>query len=97
MRERDSRSRCGSLEQSKSMTDHPNPTHRWRLPDGREVVTRGRFYAASCNGCGWAGSSEDCGIDTHSDDSDVYCPSCGAAGCDNGTLGEAAKEIANAE
>lgn len=66
-------------------------TTRWRFPDGRTTEVRGRFYAASCDACGWAGSSEECGTDfCGGDDSDVYCPRCGRAGADMGKLGEAA-------
>jgi NAD-dependent SIR2 family protein deacetylase len=66
----------------------------WRLSGGRIVPTRGRFYAASCDGCGWAGSSEECGTDyAGGDDTDVYCPKCQRAGADFGKLGERAKEV----
>lgn len=53
------------------------------------IVVREPYYIASCNQCGWVGSSEKCGTD-HGPwgDSDVYCPSCGAAGADCGDHAE---------
>uniref|UniRef100_UPI0035CC99DA hypothetical protein n=1 Tax=uncultured Sphingomonas sp. TaxID=158754 RepID=UPI0035CC99DA len=46
-----------------------------------------RFYLASCDSCGWVGSSERCGVDTGFDDSDVYCPDCQRSGADCGEIG----------
>lgn len=69
---------------------------RWRLADGRIVQTGPRHYVASCNACGWAGSSGACGTDYGpGDDSDVYCPACGRAGADCGSLADTAKEMAH--
>lgn len=47
------------------------------------------FYLASCDKCGWVGSSELCGTDSFGDDSDVYCPRCFASGADCGKVAEA--------
>lgn len=66
----------------------------WRLADGRTVQTSARYYVASCDACGWAGSSGACGVDFGlGDDSDVYCPSCGRPGADSGSLAATAKEV----
>lgn len=46
------------------------------------------YYLASCNRCGWVGSSERCGTDSFGDDSDVYCPRCFASGADCGKVAE---------
>jgi len=62
----------------------------WRLPDGRAFLVRSGFYLASCDHCGWIGSSEECGEDRCADDSDVYCPKCGRPGCDMGKVAETA-------
>lgn len=63
----------------------------WVFPNGEEVVVNDRFYPTSCDGCGWQGSSEECGTDWGGgDDSDVYCPKCHRSGCDLGKAGEAA-------
>lgn len=56
----------------------------WRYPDGQAVSVKPPYYAASCDHCAWQGSSEDCGIDTGGDDSDVYCPMCRRSGADFG-------------
>lgn len=43
------------------------------------------YYLASCDGCGWIGSSHDCTVDSDPlSDTDLYCPRCGDAGCDHG-------------
>lgn len=47
------------------------------------------YYLASCDGCGWVGSSEACGTDHMGDDSDVFCPRCQRPGCDLGTVANA--------
>jgi hypothetical protein len=47
------------------------------------------FYLASCDHCGWVGSSEHCGTDSFGDDSDVYCPRCSSRGCDMGRIAAA--------
>jgi len=44
------------------------------------------YYLASCDSCGWVGSSEHCGVDTGGDDSSVYCPRCEASGADCGKI-----------
>jgi hypothetical protein len=44
------------------------------------------YYLASCDHCGWVGSSELCGADSFGDDSDVYCPRCQASGADCGKV-----------
>jgi len=44
------------------------------------------YYLASCDSCGWVGSSEHCGTDTGCDDSNVYCPRCDASGADCGKI-----------
>lgn len=57
----------------------------WVLQDGRAFEVHARFYLASCDKCHWVGSSEHCGTDYGGgDDTDVYCPSCGASGADCG-------------
>ena len=48
----------------------------------------GRYYLASCDVCGWVGSSEHCGTDSGGDDSDVYCPRCHHSGADCGKVAE---------
>lgn len=50
--------------------------------------TRDPYYLASCDCCGWVGSSELCGTDSFGDDSDVYCPRCHASGADSGMVAE---------
>jgi hypothetical protein len=53
------------------------------------IIVREPYYIASCDACGWVGSSEKCGTDyACGDDSDVYCPVCGAAGADCGEHAE---------
>lgn len=47
------------------------------------IPVRARYYLTKCPGCGWVGSSEQCGVDHGCDDSDVYCPVCGEAGCED--------------
>lgn len=47
------------------------------------------YYLASCDKCGWVGSTELCGTDSFGDDSDVYCPRCHAPGADCGKVAEA--------
>ena len=48
---------------------------RARRPGGEEFIAP-HFYMTKCEHCGWAGSSELCGVDSWGDDSDVYCPNC---------------------
>jgi hypothetical protein len=53
------------------------------------VVVREPYYLASCDGCGWIGSSEECGTDWGGgDDSDVYCPKCHRPGADCGKFAD---------
>ena len=54
------------------------------------ITISDRYYLASCDGCGWIGSSGDCGADYWGDDSDVYCPKCFKSGAD---CGKVASEI----
>lgn len=63
---------------------------QYRYPNGQIVSVQESYYPASCDGCGWQGSSGDCGIDTGFDDSDVYCPRCCRPGADCGKAAEAA-------
>jgi len=44
------------------------------------------YYLASCDHCGWVGSSEHCGS---SDADDVHCPRCHSAGADCGMVAAA--------
>lgn len=44
------------------------------------------YYLASCDHCGWVGSSELCGS---SDADDVHCPRCHSAGADCGKVAAA--------
>lgn len=62
----------------------------WRYPSGGIYKVYAPFYPASCDNCGWQGSSEKCGVDAGGDDSDVYCPVCHLPGCDHGTAAEKA-------
>jgi hypothetical protein len=64
----------------------------YTLPGGQTFVITGRWYLASCDGCGWIGSSEHCGTDSWGDDSDVYCPKCERSGCDMGRVAATATE-----
>lgn len=59
--------------------------------NGVSYPVRPTFYLASCDKCGWIGSSEECGVDS-GDDSDVYCPSCGSSGADCGKISEQADD-----
>ena len=59
----------------------------WLFPDGRKAVINDGFYPASCDRCGWAGSSEEC---ITNEDDDVICPHCFNSGCDCGKLSEGA-------
>ncbi len=47
------------------------------------------YYLASCDRCGWVGSTEQCGTDSYGDDSDVYCPRCFTSGADCGKVAAA--------
>ena len=52
------------------------------------------YYLASCDHCGWVGSSELC---SSSDADDVHCPRCHASGADCGKVATAAFATAAAE
>ena len=58
---------------------------------GKHYRVNPKFYLASCDKCGWVGSSEECGEDDFGDDSDVYCPACHAPGADCGEVAQAAE------
>ncbi len=68
----------------------------WTLPDGRMFAVNPDYYLASCDKCGWIGSSEECGDDWNLGlgDSDVYCPNCGEPGADGGKVSETAQKEA---
>jgi hypothetical protein len=67
---------------------------RYRTQDGRVFDVPDPYYLASCDSCGWVGSSRDCGSDSGlRDDSDVYCPVCHRAGADSGKVAEQAEEV----
>lgn len=66
------------LENLKQMAAYSGPVVSF---DVREP-----YYLASCNHCGWVGSTELCGTDSYGDDSDVYCPRCHASGADSGKV-----------
>lgn len=65
---------------------------RYITQDGRGFDIPSPYYLASCDACGWVGSSSECGTDKGGDDSDVYCPRCGASGADCGEVAENATE-----
>ena len=54
-----------------------------------ELKAERPYYLASCDHCGWVGSSEKCGTDTGGDDSSVYCPRCHLPGADCGKVADA--------
>jgi hypothetical protein len=56
--------------------------------DFRKLIAK-HFYLASCDGCGWFGSSEECGTDQD----DVTCPACHQSGADCGAVARAAEEV----
>lgn len=66
------------LEYFKQMAAYNGPTVSFEV--------REPYYLASCDACGWVGSSELCGTDSWGDDSDVYCPRCQASGADCGKV-----------
>lgn len=68
----------------------------FQTPRGPVVVNE-PFYLASCDKCGWIGSSEQCGTDCWGDDSDVYCPECYVVGCDCGTVAAEIERKARAD
>ncbi|PTQ12926.1 hypothetical protein CLG96_01935 [Sphingomonas oleivorans] len=63
---------------------------RYTLPDGREFAVPDPYYLASCDACGWVGSSEECGTDYWGDCGDVFCPKCYSDGADCGQVAETA-------
>lgn len=76
--------------------DHMIATHppriargaRYELPDGRIFLIPDPWYLASCDACGWVGSTEEC----KPHDEDVICPRCYRGGCDGGAVAESVKE-----
>lgn len=60
--------------------------HVHTLPDGRSWTTTAEYYLASCDSCGWIGSSEECVLYHYADDADVGCPKCGQSGVDCGRV-----------
>jgi len=66
------------LEDLKQMAKYSGPIVSFEV--------REPYYLASCDTCGWVGSSEACGTDSGGDDSDVYCPRCHASGADCGKV-----------
>lgn len=66
------------LENLKQMAKYDGPIVSFEVRDP--------YYLASCNHCGWVGSTERCGTDSMGDDSDVYCPRCHASGADCGKV-----------
>lgn len=72
------------LENLKQMAAYSGPIVSFEV--------REPYYLASCDHCGWVGSTELCGTDSYGDDSDVYCPRCHASGADSGKV---ASRIAN--
>lgn len=84
----------GDIRNHPTTSAPPLPDEVWRLPDGRTFVIKGRFYLASCDGCGWVGSSEECGVDfAGGDDTDVYCPKCDRSSADCGKVAETAVRV----
>lgn len=75
------------LEDLKQMAAYAGPVVSFDVRDP--------YYLASCDGCGWVGSSEACGTD---EADDVFCPRCHRSGADCGKIatrvGGAAKPIA---
>ncbi len=67
-----------TLLRAQAISSYPGPVVSFDVAKG--------FHLASCDGCGWVGSSEKCGTDRDRDDSDVYCPRCHASGADHGTV-----------
>lgn len=64
------------------IADMAREASEFRRPAPPPIPVRKRFYLTKCPRCGWIGSSEQCGADSFGDDSDVYCPVCWAAGCE---------------
>lgn len=62
--------------------------------NGRMIAVSAGYYLASCDNCGWVGSSEACGTSFDGgDDTEVYCPECGQRGADCGAVCTAAREL----
>lgn len=61
--------------------------------DGVSYPVRPQYYLASCDKCGWIGSSEDC---SSSIDDDVICPTCYSTGADCGKVATAAEYVERA-
>lgn len=70
------------------------PMETWRFPNGEVVNVDPDFYPASCDHCGWQGSSEDAiNSPTGGDDYEVLCPKCYRSGACGGKAGEGAARI----
>ncbi len=66
----------------------------WRFPNGECIQVNSDYYPASCDDCGWQGSSElAINSPTGGDDYDVLCPACYRSGADCGKAGEKAVRI----
>lgn len=62
-------------------------TTRYITQDGRCFDVPAPYYLASCDDCGWVGSSGDCiEAPTGAGDADVLCPECHAPGADGGEI-----------
>lgn len=68
------------LEDLKQQAQYNGPVVSFDVAQG--------YYLASCDHCGWVGSSENCGTDSFGDDSDVYCPRCSSPGADCGKVAQ---------
>lgn len=67
---------------------------RWRFPNGEVITVHPDYYPASCDKCGWQGSSQDTiSSPTGGDDYDVLCPKCHHSGADCGDAGERAVRL----
>ena len=58
---------------------------------GAHYRVRAGYYLASCDTCGWIGSSEDCGTD---EADDVFCANRDASGADGGNIAKLAEDAA---
>ncbi len=68
------------LDRAKLIAAYPGPVVSFDVEEG--------YYLASCDDCGWVGSSQLCGTDKGQDDSSVYCPRCHSSGADCGKVAE---------
>jgi predicted nucleic-acid-binding Zn-ribbon protein len=68
-------------------------TRRYVTQDCRIFDVPAPYYLASCDKCGWVGSSGECEeAPTGVGDADVLCPKCHARGADYGEVAENATE-----